>query len=179
MKRMLVLIIAAGLTAAPVFSQQKDVQNGRPFVITAGTGLYYNAMPLPSSALAIFAFLFNLRGEVYGGVHYRLHDLFLVGAEAGFAAITVDYSSTGGSSYILFDIPVRIIGSLDLSFITLQPYLGGLFLMSTYGSFTFSPAIEAGARILLGKMSGLYVEAGYALGSVSFTRCGIGYQMAL
>jgi hypothetical protein len=185
-KRVLILIAAVCL-ASSAFSQDQAVKAQKPILVTAGSGLYYDATPLPADALGMFfGFLFNLRGEAYGSLQFRLSDMLLVGAEAGLAVISVDFTVGGAtSSYVLFDIPVRAVATVDLTYITLQPYLGGLFLMSkstpagSASTFTFSPAFEAGARLILGKVSGLYAEAGYVLGATCFPRFGAGFQMAL
>lgn len=183
----MIILVAATCIVASAFPLDDAAKEEKPIVVTACSGLYYNATPLPSDALGMFfGFLFNLRGEANGGIHFRISDRYLVGLEAGFAAISVDFTgSSSESSFVLFDIPVRIVGSVDLSVITLQPYLGGILLMyvttpaDASSSFKCSPAFEAGVQILLGRMSGLYLEAGHVLGSSIFPRFGLGFQVEL
>lgn len=185
MKRFLVITaVAAGIVTAGFPEGNADPAD-HTIVFSESNGLYLNAAPLPADVAEGFLTSFlNLRGAVYGGMHVKLSDLFRVGGEAGISALSISLTANGNSStYTFLEFPVRAVGSIDLSYLTLQPYVGALFLMSAHQptgsecSYAFSPAFEAGARLLLGRMSGLYVDGSFVVGSTSFPRFGAGYQI--
>jgi hypothetical protein len=174
MKRVAIVILVLILVSGVAFSQEKKPG----FVLNGGAGLYYDATPLPPGAFGFLAALFNLRGEVYISGTYKFTNTFGVGAEAGFGYISATINDT--DTFSLIDIPLRVVGSVDLGWITFQPYGGALFLLTSSTSGGTSPTdtyIEAGARIILGSMKGLYLEGGYCFGPVPFYRLGLGLQL--
>jgi hypothetical protein len=158
------VLLVCGAFAASAAPQQK-------FIIGAGTGLYYDYGAI-NTGLGFIDFLLALRGEVYASFTYKFADIIGVGAELGVGYIT------DGESWGLFDIPLRAIGTIDLKLITLQPFVG--LMLTAWSGYPFAANFEAGGRVVLfGSFTGLYLEASYVMGPISFPRFGLGYQLKL
>lgn len=115
----------------------------------------------------IFATLLSLRGIYFLDARYNLNNFLSLGAEAGIAGMSVE---TGDESTLFLDLPLRVFFRIGREGLFAQAYAG--YYLCITGS-TLS-GFDIGAKVSTG---GLYIEASYIIGELSYSRFAIGYAL--
>jgi hypothetical protein len=158
MKKTLIIAAVLMLSAGIAFADE-PADSAAPFTVTATTGAYYDAFPLPSDAFAILAAIFNLRGGGGIDVGAKLGDGLTVGGEIGFQGMYVTVN--GMTTYVTFDLPVRAVIDFDMGPGFSASAFGGILWTVFMGSgFDSSLYIDMGGRLNMGTF---YLEASYEI----------------
>lgn len=167
MKKLLLLLICV-LMSVSAFAQQDELK----FDVDAGGFLSYGVIDATSDdeigeLTGIFATLFSIRGGFSVTGRYKITDDLSVGAEIGYATMSIEDSV--GNEVVFTDIPLSAVIRYGAGSTFIEGQAG------YYVSDTIYGGLSAGAKLSLG---GFYVSGAYVLNDTlgNYPRITIGYQ---
>lgn len=171
---------------APAGDSAEDSGPSAPSFLTAdaGTGIFYNAYPIPDNILGFLSILYSFRGGGWVGTDLRVSEDVLAGVEAGAAYMTLTLASeTGETATHLIDLPLRLratyrIGPFAASFLC-GSLVRGVVQTGETPKNVFEPSVEVGGRL---SFANFFAEGSYVIGfgdAVTHPRFGAGLRLDL